>query len=264
MENSKQPTADLPSPRLLITGGCGKIGATFARFAASAYAIRIVDRVPWDSARMGPPPGESLVLDLRDLAACRQACAGMDFVLHLAADASPEADFTTSLLPNNIIATANMFRAAKDAGCRRFIFASSAHVVSAYPPDVQIHAAMPVRPGNLYGVSKAFGEALAAHFAFNEGLPTIALRIGAYVLPEELTTWDAPDELNAFLSAADLNALLLKCLETPNITFAIAHAISNNRFKRLDLTETRALLGYEPQADAFDLSGAFSQNRLKP
>lgn len=264
MENSKQPTADLPSPRLLITGGCGKIGATFARFAASAYAIRIVDRVPWDSARMGPPPGESLVLDLRDLAACRQACAGMDFVLHLAADASPEADFTTSLLPNNIIATANMFRAAKDAGCRRFIFASSAHVVSAYPPDIQIHAAMPVRPGNLYGVSKAFGEALAAHFAFNEGLPTIALRIGAYVLPEELATWDAPDEINAFLSAADLNALLLKCLETPNITFAIAHAISNNRFKRLDLTETRALLGYEPQADAFDLFGVFSQNRLKP
>ncbi|MBN1920701.1 MAG: NAD(P)-dependent oxidoreductase [Anaerolineae bacterium] len=253
MEKPNQLSANCHPPQLLITGGCGKIGATFARFAAPRYAIRIVDRVPWDTVRLGSPPGESLVLDLQDPEACRQACAGMDFVLHLAADASPEADFTTSLLPNNIIATANLFRAARDAGCRRLIFASSAHVVSAYPPDVQIHAAMPVRPGNLYGVSKAFGEALAAHFAFNEGLPTIVLRIGAYVLPEELATWNALDELNAFLSAADLNTLLLKCLETPNITFAIAHAISNNRFKRLDLTETRALLGYEPQADAFDI-----------
>jgi hypothetical protein len=48
---------------------------------------------------------------------------------------------------------------------------------------------------------------------------------------------------------------LIKCLETPDITFAMAHAISNNRFKRLDLTETRQVLGYQPQVDAFELLG---------
>ncbi len=257
-------TANAPSPRLLITGGCGKIGATFARFAASSHAIRIVDRIPWDPARLGPLPGESLVLDLQDLEACRRACADMDVVIHLAADASPEADFTTSLLPNNIIATHNIFRAAKESGCQRFIFASSAHVVSAYPPDVQINANMPVRPGNLYGVSKAFGEALAAHYAFNEGLPTIVLRIGAYILPEELAAWNALEELNAYLSADDFNHLLFRCIETPDITFAIANAISNNRFKRLDLTETRALLGYDPQADAFGMFEILPQNPKTP
>lgn len=249
---------------LLITGGCGKIGATFTRFAAPLYPIRIADRVPWDNARLGPPPGETLLLDLQDLDACHRACAGVDIVIHLAADASPEADFTTSLLPNNIIATYNLFRAAKRAGCQRFIFASSAHVVSAYPPDIQINAATPVRPGNLYGVSKAFGEALAAHYAFNEGLPTIVLRIGAYILPEELATWDALNELNAYLSADDFNHLLLRCIETPDITFAIAHAISNNRFKRLDLTETRALFGYEPRADAFDILGILPGTGITP
>jgi nucleoside-diphosphate-sugar epimerase len=238
--------------RILITGGCGKIGAYFARFIAAKYAVRIVDKVAWDASRLGPLPGESHVVDLQDPAACREACAGIDWVIHLAADASPEADFAESLLANNIVATYNMFRAARDANCKRFLFASSAHVASAYPADIQVKVDMPVRPKNLYGVSKCFGEALAAYFAFSEGLPSIVLRIGAYLFPEERAQGAGADEQDAFLSPDDFNDLLLKCLETPNITFAIAHAISDNRFKRLDLTETRALFGYKPQADGFE------------
>ena len=251
---------DRSKSNVLITGGCGKIGSYFVRFASDKYAIRVVDKVAWDPGRLGPLPGESLVLDLQDLAACRQACEGMDMVIHLAADPSPEASFEDSLLGNNIIATHNMFRAAQEAGCRRFIFASSAHVVAAYPVDVQIKINMPVRPGNLYGVSKCFGEALAAYFAFNEGLPSIVLRIGAYVFPEHPEHL-AADEQHAFLSPDDFNDLLIKCLETPHITFAIAHAISDNRFKRLDLTETWEILGYQPQADAFELFGIISKQR---
>jgi nucleoside-diphosphate-sugar epimerase len=239
-------------PRILITGGCGKIGSYFARFASDKYSIRIVDKVAWDSSSLGSLPGESLVLGLQNLAACQQACQDMDMVIHLAADPSPKADFEDSLLGNNIIATYNMFRAAQEAGCRRFLFASSVHTVAAYPVDVQIKVNMPVRPKNLYGVSKCFGEALAAHFAFNEGLPSIALRIGAYRLPGD--TEHLPyAEKDAFLDADDFNDLLIKCLETPNITFAIAHAISDNTFKRLDLTEAREILGYQPQADAFEI-----------
>jgi len=246
-------------PRILITGGCGKIGSYFARFASDKYSVRVVDKVAWDTKKLGPLAGESLVFDLQNLEACRKACAGIDLVIHLAADPSPEADFVDSLLPNNIITAYNMFRAAQEAGCQRFIFASSAHVVAAYPVDVQVKVNMPVRPKNLYGVSKCFGEALAAYFAFNEGLPSVVLRIGAYVFPEEYEHWSS-DELDAFLSPDDFNELLLKCLETPDITFAIAHAISNNRFKRLDLTETRERLGYQPQADAFDIFGVISKH----
>jgi uronate dehydrogenase len=241
-------------PRLLITGGCGKIGSYFARSAATRYAIRVADKVAWDTEKRGPLAGESLVVDLQSPEACRKACQGIDMVIHLAADPSPKADFLESLLSNNIVATFNMFRAAKEAGCKRFIFASSVHAVAAYPADVQINANMPVRPKNLYGVSKCFGEALAAYFAFNEGLPAVVLRIGAYLFPEEFDRL-SPDETNAFLDPDDFNQLLIKCLETPDITFAMAHAISNNRFKRLDLTETRQVLGYQPQVDAFELLG---------
>ncbi len=247
-------------PRILVTGGCGKIGSYFVRFASDKYAIRVVDKVAWDPEKLGPFSGESLILDLQDMVACRQACAGMDMVIHLAADASPAADFEDSLLGNNVIATYNMFRAAREAACQRFIFASSVHAVAAYPPDVQIKANMPIRPRNLYGVSKCFGEALTAYYAFNESLSGIVLRIGAYVFPEHPEDL-SPAEWDAFLSPDDFNNLLIKCLETPNITFAIAHVISDNKFKRLDLTETREVLGYQPQADAFELFGNNLKNK---
>lgn len=246
--------------KILVTGGCGKIGSYFVRFASERYILRVVDKVAWDPEKLGPFSGESLVADLQDRAACRQVCEGMDMVIHLAADADPEADFENSLLGNNIIATYNIFRSAREANCQRFIFASSAHAVAAYPPDVQIKVNMPVRPTNLYGVSKCFGEALAAHFAFNEGLPGIALRIGAYVFPEHPEHL-LPTEWDAFLSPDDFNDLLIRCLETPNITFAIAHVISDNKFKRLDLTEAREILGYQPKADAFELFKTNSKNR---
>ncbi|HSK89305.1 MAG TPA: NAD(P)-dependent oxidoreductase [Anaerolineales bacterium] len=252
--------SEISKRKILVTGGCGKIGSYFVRFASDRYAIRVVDKAAWDPEKFGPFSGESLVADLQDLTACRRACEGMDMVIHLAADPSPEAGFEDSLLGNNIIATYNMFRAAHEARCRRFIFASSAHAVAAYPPDVQIKVNMPVRPTNLYGVSKCFGEALAAHFAFNEGLPGIVLRIGAYVFPDRPEDLSASEQ-DAFLSPDDFNDLLIKCLETPQITFAIAHAISNNKFKRLDLTETRDLLGYQPKADAFELFGNISKHK---
>ena len=241
-------------PKILITGGCGKIGSYFVQFASDKYSIRVVDKVAWDSKRLGPFDGESLVADLQDMAACQQACEGMDMVIHLAADPDPKADFEASLLDNNIVATYNMFRAAQEAGCQRLLFASSVHAVAAYPADVQIKVNMPVRPKNLYGVSKCFGEALAAYFAFTAGLPSIALRIGAYRLPHDNERLPSIEK-DAYLNADDFNDLLIRCLETPNITFAIVHAISDNKFKRLDLTETRELLGYQPQVDAFELSG---------
>ncbi len=238
--------------KILITGGCGKIGSYFARYAADRYHIRVADKVAWDAEEQGTLSAESIVTDLQDIAACRKACEGIDIVIHLAADANPEADFHDSLLSNNIIATHNIFRAAKDAGCKRFIFASSAHVVSAYAADIQIHSDMSVKPKNIYGATKCFGEALGAYFAYTEGLPTIVLRIGAYTFPEEYENFGI-EEIDAFLDPDDLNQLLIRCVETPGIKFAIAHAISNNRYKRLDLSETREIFGYEPKTDAFEL-----------
>lgn len=240
--------------KVLVTGGCGRIGSYFIRMMGERYAIRVVDRAAWDAEKLGPLDGESMALDLMDMEACRRACEGMDMVVHLAADPSPDADFLGSLLSNNILATYNMFAAARAAGCRRFVFASSVHAVASYPGDVQIKESMPVRPTSMYGVSKCFGEALASHYAINEGMSSIAIRIGSYLFPDEATHL-LPHEMDAYLHPDDLNHLLVQCLETPGITFFIANGISDNTYKRLDLTETRQVLGYRPKMDIFRMLG---------
>ena len=55
------------------------------------------------------------------------------------------------------------------------------------------------------------------------------------------------------MSERDLNQLLVRCIEAPDVQFAVVHALSNNRFKRLDITSTRDLLGYTPHDDAFEI-----------
>jgi uronate dehydrogenase len=57
--------------------------------------------------------------------------------------------------------------------------------------------------------------------------------------------------LSGFISARDMNQLLVRCIDAPVIPFAVVHGISDNRVKRVSLTETVALLGYEPQDDGF-------------
>ena len=238
--------------RVLLTGAGGRIATAFRKHAGDRYALRLVDR---DAGRIGDPDGHEVIeADLADLAVCQQLCAGMDVVLHLAADPSPAADFYGSLLDNNVKAVYNIFRAAKDQGCRRVIFASSIQVIEGYPLDVQPRPDSPIKPMNMYAVCKAFGEATAHYFAHAEGLSSIAVRVGAFEgnraeLPTDGRT------LSAFVSKRDLSHLLMRCIEAENVQFAILHAVSDNRFKRMDITSTRELVGYQPQDDAFVLAG---------
>ena len=58
-------------------------------------------------------------------------------------------------------------------------------------------------------------------------------------------------DLSAWLSPRDAVHLLQRSVEAEGVKYLIAHGISNNRFKRLDLSETTRVLGYQPQDDAF-------------
>lgn len=248
--------------RVLLTGAAGGIGSAFFHHAAEAYTFRLADRVLVDFMHEPGQNHEALQLDIADLEACQQACQGIDTVVHLAADPSPAADFSTSLLSNNILGTYNILRAARDQGCRRVILASSIQVVLGYAPDVQAHIDSPLRPINMYGVSKCFVEEAASYFARVEGLPCIAVRIGAYD-KENRAAWLRkeldPSNLTGYVSPRDLNQLLTRCIETPDVPFAIVYGISNNRFKVGDLTSTRDLLGYQPEDDAFEIFKEASQ-----
>jgi nucleoside-diphosphate-sugar epimerase len=234
--------------KVLLTGAGGRIGTAFRQFAGDRYDWRLVDR---DATKV-EDAGDSEVIeaDLSDLAKCQEVCAGMDTVVHLAADPNARADFYASLLDNNVKACYNIFRAAKDQGCKRVIWASSIQVIEGYPLDVQAHPESPVKPMNMYAAAKAFGEAIAHTFAHAEGLSCICVRVGAY---EGNRVLEKPDgrTLSAFVSKRDLSHLLAQCVEVENVQFAIVHGVSDNRFKRMDITSTRKLVGYEPIDDAF-------------
>jgi nucleoside-diphosphate-sugar epimerase len=197
--------------------------------------------------------GEVVETNLDDLASLKAQSRGIDTIVHLAADPSPAATWD-SILPNNIVGTYNVFVAAKAAGCRRVIYASSVHAISGYPADVQVKPDEPVNPGDLYGVSKCFGEAMARYMAEQEGVSAICIRIGAYQPDEAARKRKGIGMMDAWVSPSDLNQLIQRCIDVEELRFAIFHGLSNNRFKRMDISNARRLVGYDPKDDLTTLN----------
>lgn len=235
--------------RVLVTGAAGRIGSYVAEQAHERYDLRLMVQSA-DDAEPIKDFGEVVVADLADLERLKEICAGVDTVIHLAGDPSPSATWS-SLLETNIIGTYNVMVAAKAAGCRRVVYASSIHAVSGYPADVQVKTSEPVNPGDLYGVSKCFGEALGRYMAEQEGLSVIAIRIGGFQPREEARKPERIALLDAWVSRRDLLQLIERSIDAVDLRFAIFHGLSNNRFKRLDISDARALVGYDPLDDLF-------------
>ncbi|MCG9660851.1 NAD-dependent epimerase/dehydratase family protein [Vibrio mediterranei] len=237
------------SKTILITGSNGRIGselvkhidALFPEYNLILADLNVVDK-------------RGIKLDVSDLAATRSVFEGndIDAVVHLAGLAALDTPFE-HLLPANIVGSYNIFQSASENGVKRVIYASSAQTIEGYPLDIQVKEDMPTRPKNLYGVSKVFGEALGAYYAYQKDIEVVAVRIGAFEYQQEWTQMSARD-LSAWSEPKDLCSLLINSVESQlnDEPFVIAHGISNNRFKRLNITETKKALGYDPKSDAFD------------
>jgi uronate dehydrogenase len=241
-------TRDNPGVKtVLLTGASGRIGSTFYHHCRGKYAFTLCDR---HEPRFAIDPTDRFIaLDLTDQHEVSTTITRHDAVLHLAGIADPSAMFA-DLLPANILATTYLLEAAVACGCGRFVFASSAQTVEGYPRDRQISADAAPRPANMYGVSKSYGEAACAYHAGTGGISCVALRIGAFEPPgsQEIAT---RRDLSAWLSPRDGVHLLTRAIEAELAGFFLGYGISDNRFKRFDLTETRRVLGYAPRDDAF-------------
>lgn len=239
--------------KVAITGAAGRIGSAYAEHAASTYDLVLID-LPgsdWEPLRRYGSVHESDLLDLTELA---DAIRGCDTVLHLAAVPSPSATWE-ELLSANIVGTYNAMVAAKAAGCRRLVYASSIHAVSGYPPEMQVKTGEPVNPGDLYGVTKCFGEALGRYLAEQEGLSVVAIRIGAYQPLATAADPDAAGLADSFVSPRDLHQLIDLAIEA-DVDWAIAHGLSGNRFNRMDISDTRTVFGYAPVDDFLKMTPA--------
>ncbi len=238
------------SKTILVTGANGRIGTALIKYIDanySSYKLKLADLTTTEK--------RGIELDVSDLSAVRSVFSNddIDVVIHLAGLASPETPFE-HLLPANIVGTYNIFQCAYENNVKRVIYASSAQAIEGYPLDVQVKEDMPVRPKNLYGVSKVFGEALGAYYAYQKDIEVIAIRIGAFEYQSEWSQLSARD-LSAWSEPQDLCSLFINSIgaDLSDEPFVIAHGISNNRFKRLDITETKKALGYDPKYNAFDI-----------
>lgn len=233
--------------KILVTGSSGRIGQAFFTAYQERYEFVLTDmKVPTQSVS---GPHRFAQSDLSDANTAEGLCQGVDAVVHLAGIPDPNAEFD-DVLPANILATTYLIEAARKANVSRFVFASSAQTIEGYPVDRQIVPGMAVAPANLYGVSKCYGEALCSLYATRHGMSCVSLRIGAFE-PADGPPLETKRDLSAWLSHRDATHLIDRAIQAEINGSFIAHGISNNRFKRLDLTETCKVLGYAPQDDAF-------------
>ena len=236
--------------KILLTGAAGKIGSFFHNTYAGEYEFVLTD-IAEPADTKGAPFTQA---DLSDFEAIRPLFNGIDTVIHLGADPSMDASWE-SLLPNNVIAAYNVFEAARQAGCRRVVFASSINAVLGYPRDQQVHTSQPVYPINLYGATKCWGEALARYYSAAHGLSSLCLRFGAVQYRDsEWIHWDH-EYVDIIQTLEDNASLIAAAVEAgEDVLFGNFHGISDNQFKRLDMTDTKEILNYAPQDDAFKIA----------
>ncbi len=115
--------------------------------------------------------------DIRDLPSCRQACEGVDFVLHQAALGSVPRSIEDPILTNanNVTGFVNMLVAARDAGVKSFVYAASSSTYGDEPtlPKVEDRIGHPLSP---YAVTKYVNELYAEVFERCYGFASIGLR----------------------------------------------------------------------------------------
>jgi UDP-glucose 4-epimerase len=166
---------------VLVTGGAGFIGS-HAVEALLAIGARVVVLDNFSNGRRTNLPGahERLTViegDIRDLAAVRAAVLGATHVLHLAAQVSVPASIADPLesCRQNVLGFVTMLEAARGAGARRVVFASSAAVYG-MPRNLPLTEESPLAPISPYGLEKSIDEQYGRLYAELYGFSTLGLR----------------------------------------------------------------------------------------
>jgi uronate dehydrogenase len=242
--------------RIVFTGASGGIGTMIRPLLAKHYpGLVLSDRV----TPAGLLASETFVAaDLTKPEEVAAAVKGAHSVIHLGGF-SVEGPWDT-ILQANIIGCYNLFEAARQAGVKRVVFASSNHAVGFYPRRRKIRTDVTVRPDSRYGVSKAFGEALGALYADKHGMVVTCLRIGN-VGPKPLDV----RRLSIWISPEDITQLIRIGLEHPDIRFDVVYGASDNEASWWDNSRARRL-GYRPtgKAEAFRAHAEAEQAKIGP
>lgn len=244
--------------RVLITGASGGIGQNLTRALGDEYDLVLHAHSEDGAARAADALDRSVEdyhrADISQLDEVLPLMDGVDTVVHMAGAAAPDSTWD-QVLQANIIGTRSVLEAAREAGVRRVVLASSNHAMGMYDRYEEwpvTHETLP-RPDSLYGVSKVFGETLGRFYHDEHGLDVICLRIG----------WATDDPLAAeeellramWLSPGD-TVRVVRCAIEAEVRFGVYYAISANPNARWSTINTTLELGYRPQDSWEDLPGA--------
>ena len=221
---------------ILITGAAGDVGSHLRRELAGRYRLRLSDRKP--IAELAPHE-EFVGADIAATAGLDAVVRGVDAIVHLGGF-SVEGPWE-AILQANIIGAHNVFEAARAAGVKRILFATSNHAVGFYRRDETIDHEVYPRPDSRYGVSKVFGEALGSLYADKYGMEVFNMRLGN-VNPRPVDK----RRLSIWISPRDLAQLVTIGIEHPGVRFEIVYGVSGNQRSWYDNSNAERL-GYRPQ-----------------
>jgi len=246
--------------KVLVTGMSGLIGSAVRSQLGEKYELSALNRreIP------GVPCHRA---DISDLEAILPAFPGIETAVHLAAIARMDVPWE-DLLHANVIGTYNVFEAARRAGVKRVVYASSGATVAGWEREMPYRALVeegsggepgrweklthesPVRPMGIYGCTKVWGEALARHFTDTSDLSILCLRIGSVNAEDRPRS---PRERSVWCSRRDIVQMIERCIDAPDsLRFDTFFVTSNNRRSYRDLEHPRQILGFAPQDAAED------------
>ncbi len=226
--------------RVLVTGSAGAVGGPVcAALADRGHRVRGLDR------RSSPGLDEAIEGDIADAAVVRSAVEGCDAIVHLAAH--PDDAAFEVLLGPNVVGLYNVMNAAREAGVRRLVLASSIQVVgrwsesTVFPIPVTATA-----PGNHYALTKAWAETTGRMYAQRFGLSVIAVRLGWMVRNRrEAEHMQKCQRFDVYLSRSDVGRLFALAVEAKAIEFEVVYALSVEGARQFDMEPARRLLGFE-------------------
>jgi nucleoside-diphosphate-sugar epimerase len=231
----------------LVTGSAGRVGrAAVTELVARGHRVRGFDRVITANAT------ESIIGNVQKPGEIQAAMLGVRTLIHLAATPDDD-DFEHALVPNNILGLHHVMEAARLAGVRRLILASSGQmndgqqITGPWP----IRATDPITPRYWYAATKAFMESIGCSFAQRHGIEVISARLGwcPRTREQEAEIAAEPRFQDVYFSPGDVGRFFAACVEAklPHpyvILYGASRPVHQPRF---DLETTRALLGYEPR-----------------
>ena len=250
--------------KFLVTGGAGFIGSHIVdRLVADGEDVRVIDNL--STGKLANMEHNLDKIDFRqesltDLSVVRNVVDGVDYIIHQAAIPSVPRSVADPIASNDagINATLNLLVAAKDAGVKRVVYASSSSVYG-NSPTLPKHEKMGTNPLSPYALTKLAGEHYLRIFTELYGLETVSLRYFnvfgprqdpgsqyAAVIPKFITLiargerpviyGDGQQSRDFTYVSNNVNANLLACT-APGVAGHVFNIACGERFSLLDLVE---------------------------